>query len=145
MVNESVHALERLAVADRVDSPWLCRAARALDELDEYLARMERESAVLTGETVEATDWSPRVARGLSRVRADGVRLHEQAKSLRRRLVLATKDARVGLELKAELTTLSGDASAYFRRVRRVMWESFTSAASDENGASRFGEPGVVA
>lgn len=145
MHNDSVHALERLAVADRVDSPWLCRAARALDQLDESLAILERETAVPTGTPAEAKHRSPRVARSVSQARADGSRLREQAKSLRRRLVLAAKDARVGLELKQELMTLSCDASAYIRRVRRVMWESFASSASDETGTLNVGKPGVVA
>jgi hypothetical protein len=145
MRHESVRALERLAVADSVDSSWLCCAARALDQLDESLARLEREADGPEGGLAEATRRSPRVARAVSRARADRVRLHDQARSLRRRLVLATKDARVGLELKAELMTLSCDASSYFRRVRRVMWESFATSAQDNGPTPTFGKPGVVA
>lgn len=142
---DSTHALERLAVEEAVDASWLCRAARALDELDQSLSRLEREVDGPAGEFVEAKRRSPRLARAASRARADRQRLHDQARSLRRRLVLATKDAGQGLELKAELTSLSCDASAYFRRVRRFMWESFARATPDERGASTLGESGVVA
>lgn len=136
---DSTQALERLAVAEAVDSSWLCRAARALDELDQSFSRLELELNGAAGELVDATRRNPRLARAASRARADRQRLHEQARSLRRRLVLATKDAGLGLELKAELMGLSREANAYFRRVRRFMWESFARATPDERSASALG------
>lgn len=141
----STQALERLAVAEAVDSSWLCRAARALDELDQSLSMLEREVDGPAGEFFEAKRRDPRLARAATRARADCQRLHDHARSLRRRLVLATKDASLGLELKAELTSLSCDASAYFRRVRRITWEAFVRAAPDESSASTLEESGVVA
>jgi hypothetical protein len=95
---DPMRSLDRLAVEDRVDATWLCRAGRALEELDESLTSAGRE--------------------------ADGRRLRDRARSLRRRLVLATKDARIGAELKAELTSLACDAGTYFRRVRRLSYDS---------------------
>jgi hypothetical protein len=50
-------------------------------------------------------------------VSADVQRLHHRARSLRRRLVLATKDARLGPGLKTELANLSRDANVVFDRL----------------------------
>ncbi len=141
---ESTRSLERLAVAEAIDQSWLCRAARALEDLDQSLTERQPEVGGPTGELVTAMRRNPRLARAVSRASADRLRLHEQARSLRRRLVLVTKDARLGPELKAELTRLTCDSSAYFRRVRRLMWESFASSASTRD-ATTTGGPGVVA
>ncbi|MDO8309845.1 MAG: hypothetical protein Q7V58_16010 [Actinomycetota bacterium] len=114
---ELTHSLDPLASAADVDQSWLCRAARALDELDESLARLSGDVEGRTGTFATAKRRSPPFARAASQVSADLQRLHNRARSLRRRLVLATKDARLGPDLKAELAGLSREASAYFRRV----------------------------
>ena len=63
------------------------------------------------------------LARAASQMSADVQRLHHQARSLRRRLVLATKDARLGPDLKAELAALSRDADEFFGRISVVLQE----------------------
>ena len=93
---DSAQGLERLALSEEVDSSWLCRAARALDELDLSLVRLEREVDGPAGEFAQAKERNPRLARAAARARADGQKLHDQARSLRRRLVLGDQGHRPG-------------------------------------------------
>lgn len=120
---ELTHCLDPLVTADQVDSSWLCRAGRALDDLDRCLETVSAEVPVTTPEEAPADQRGPRLARAASQMSADVQRLHHQARSLRRRLVLATKDARLGPDLKAELAALSRDADEFFGRISVVLQE----------------------
>jgi len=111
------HRLDPLVTADHVDSSWLCRAARALDDLDQCLETVAAEVPVPAPDEAPAGRRSPRLARAASQVSSDVQRLHHRARSLRRRLVLATKDARLGPGLKTELANLSRDANVVFDRL----------------------------
>ncbi|MDP1877782.1 MAG: hypothetical protein Q8M17_09520 [Actinomycetota bacterium] len=115
---ELPHSLDRLVTAAEVDQSWLCRAARALDDLDDSLARLSSDVDGQTGASDTALLHGPQFTRAALQVANDRQRLHNRARSLRRRLVLATKDSRLGPDLKAELAGLSREASAYFRRVK---------------------------
>lgn len=134
---EMTHCLDPLVTADHVDSSWLCRAARALDDLDLCLETVATEVPVPTPEEAPAERRSPRLARAAAQMSADVLRLHHRARSLRRRLVLATKDARLGPDLRAELADLSRDADEFFGRISLVVQESLLSAgAADRGGAT---------
>ena len=111
------HCLDPLVTADHVDSSWLCRAARALDDLDQCLETVATEMPVPTPDAATADRRRPRLAIAAPQMSSDLQRLHHRARSLRRRLVLATKDGRLGPGLKTELANLSRDANVVFDRL----------------------------
>ena len=134
---EMTHCLDPLVTADHVDSSWLCRAARALDDLDRCLETVSTDVPVTTHEEAPAARRGPRLARAAAQMSADVQRLHDRARSLRRRLVLATKDARLGPDLRAELAALSRDADEFFGCISLVLQESVSGAgAADRGGAT---------
>ena len=60
------HRLDPLVTADHVDSSWLCRAARALDDLDQCLETVATEVPVPAPDEAPAERRSPRLARAAS-------------------------------------------------------------------------------
>ena len=133
--------LDPLVTADRVDSSWLCRAARALDDLDRCLETVTAEVPVPTPEEAPAERRSPRLARAAAQMSADVQRLHDRARSLRRRLVLAIKDVRLGPGLRAELAALSRDADEFFGGISLVLQESLSAAGAADRGGATVDPP----
>ena len=135
------HRLDPLVTADHVDSSWLCRAARALDDLDQCLETVAAEVPVPAPDEAPAERRSPRLARAASQVSGDVQRLHHRARSLRRRPVLATKDVRLGPGLRAELAALSRDADEFFGGISLVLQESLSAAGAADRGGATVDPP----
>lgn len=118
-------SLEALAGTDPRNASWWAAVARALDDLDDRLARDAAVDDGPSGALVDAVTRQPSLSNDASRLRADHARLMERARRLRRLVAQVAGDDRQAPAVARELSELAAAEDRHQERSRSLFWESF--------------------
>lgn len=118
-------SLEALAAREHRNASWWASVARALDDLDERLARDDAADDGPAGAFAEAVTRQPSLANEAARLRGDHARLTERARRLRRLVAMVAGDDREAAAVARELADLAAAEDRHQQRSRALFWDSF--------------------
>ena len=116
-------SLEILAATDQQNASSWASVARALNDLDERLAKDTAGDEGPTGALVDSVTRQPSLPNDATRLRDDHARLTERARS--RLVAQVAEDDREAPAVAGELAALAAAEDRHQLRSRALFWDSF--------------------